>query len=102
MFKFIKKIFRNKGYFISKNGHKYYECSKKDLPRWVHDRWKKIILKSGSDLDLENKTFYFKGKKFRYVIKSGLAIGHGGTSSGLSIEDYRYYKRKRTKYKENE
>lgn len=96
MLEFIKKLFTNiKYYFTSQKGYKYIECSKKDMPNWVIKKWNKLSRRIGSDLDLENKTFYFKGKTYRYIIKTGMAIGQGGTSSTYTIKDYQYYKQKR-------
>jgi len=82
-------------YIISKNGYKYFKCRKEEIPAWVHNKWKKLLLCCNSEMDLENRNFYFKGKKYRYLIKTGLAMGQGSSSSCYRIEDYKFYKRKR-------
>lgn len=94
MFNWIRKIFTEKKYIISKNKYKYYEVSYNEIPKWVHNAFKKnIVLKSGSDIDIEDRSFYFKGKTYRYIIRTGMAMGQG---AGFSIKEYKYYKRRRT------
>jgi hypothetical protein len=93
-FDWLKKIFNPSltagSEFRTHHGKTYFRIKKSQMPNWVMRRWDKIKAKEESDL--EGREFYFKGKKFRYLIRTGIQ----GQKNGFRIA---YYKRQRKKKK---
>jgi len=93
MFDIFKYLFGIKSE-NSKNKSKYKKIKKEKVPQWILQKWKQLH-RNYNPLDLENRKFYFKGKKYRYLIKTESAGGiPQGTSSSLDISPT-YYKKRR-------
>lgn len=76
----------------SKSKYEYKKIKNGDVPKWILKKWK-LLYRNYSSIDLENRKFYFKGKKYRYMIKTDMAGGlMGGTSSGFDVSPT-YYKK---------
>lgn len=90
----IFKYFFGKKLASSKNKSKYKKIKNGKVPKWILKKWK-LLHRSYTSIDLENRKFYFKGKKYRYLIKTDVAGGlMGGTSSGFDVSPT-YYKKLR-------
>jgi len=74
----------------SKNGREYKRISKKDIPKWVLKKWVKIDM-ANHPLDINERKFYFRGKKYRYIIKPITGV----IAQGVYDTKLQYFKRKR-------
>lgn len=80
----------------SKSKYEYKKIKNGDVPKWILKKWK-MLHRNYTSIDLENRKFYFKGEKYRYMIKTDMASGFGGTSSGFDVSPTYYKKRRKGK-----
>ena len=87
-------LFKNNEKIVNNKRNEYKPVGKKAIPSWIHKKFNKI-LRENNPWDIENKNFYFKGKKYKYIIHYDFE----SRIQGIYTNKLKYYKRKRGKIK---